>query len=92
MNQQHNARRTQSRSSDGNEAGSASEMPMRPGGESMGGARGEVPFSEAAKRGHVGDGGVEAVSAGVDDGVKNLLQVGACVHDARVGTHVDHLT
>ena len=50
MNQQHNARRTQSRSSDGNEAGSASEMPMRPGGESMGGARGEVPFSEAAKR------------------------------------------
>ena len=35
---------------DGNEAGSASEMPMRPGGESMGGARGEVPFSEAAKR------------------------------------------
>ena len=28
MNQQHNARRTQSRSSGGNEAGSASEMPM----------------------------------------------------------------
>ena len=42
MNQQHNARRTQSRSSDGNEAGSVSEMPMRPGGESMGGARGGV--------------------------------------------------
>ena len=42
MNQQHNARRTQSRSSDGNEAGAASEMPMQPGGESMGGARGGV--------------------------------------------------
>ena len=42
MNQQHNARRTQSRSSDGNEAGSVNEMPMRPGGESMGGARGGV--------------------------------------------------
>ena len=42
MNQQHNARRTQSRSSDGNEAGSVSEMPMRPGGKSMGGARGGV--------------------------------------------------
>ena len=47
MNQQHNARWAHSRSSDGNEAGSASEMPMRPGGESMGGARGEVPFHKA---------------------------------------------
>ena len=46
QHQQHNA----SDCSDGNEAGSVSEMPMRPGGESMGGARGEVSFSEAAKR------------------------------------------
>ena len=50
MNQQHNARWAHSRSSDGNEAGFVSETPMRPGGESIGGARGEVPFSEAAKR------------------------------------------
>ena len=38
QHQQHNA----SDCSDGNEAGSVSEMPMRPGGESMGGARGGV--------------------------------------------------
>ena len=44
-------------------------------------ARGHLALRDASTfedSGHVGDGSVEAVSAGVDDGVKNLLQVGAC--------------
>ena len=48
MNQQHNARRTQSRSSDGNEAGSASEMPGV-GDTSAGSAAG--PWSSAPSTG-----------------------------------------